>query len=96
MDVLLGHSLGALAAPKLCGRHGRLAGRLVIEEPPASENYDFNEVARMVESDVARAREAPEEAKREQLEENPSWTEEDATNNVAILRAVIHCCNLPC
>jgi pimeloyl-ACP methyl ester carboxylesterase len=40
----------------------------------------------MVESDVTRAREAPEEAKREQLEENPSWTEEDATNKVASLR----------
>ena len=48
VDVLLGHSLGALAASKLYRRHDRLAGRLVIEEPPASENYDFNEVARMV------------------------------------------------
>jgi len=40
----------------------------------------------MVGSDVARAREAPEEAKREQLEKNSSWTEEDATNNVTSLR----------
>jgi pimeloyl-ACP methyl ester carboxylesterase len=86
MDVMVGHSLGALAALKLCGRHGDLAGRLVLEEPPGSENSDFGEVARMVESDVARAREAPEEAKRVQLEENPSWTEEDSTNNVASLR----------
>lgn len=86
MDVMVGHSLGALAALKLCGQHGDLAGRLVLEEPPGSENSDFGEVARTVESDVARAREAPEEAKREQLEENPSWTEEDATNNVASLR----------
>ena len=73
VDILLGHSLGALTALKLCGRYGDLAGRLVIEEPPGSENSDFDEVARMVESDVARAREAPEEAKREQLEENPSF-----------------------
>ncbi len=86
MDAMVGHSLGVLAALKLCGQHGDLAWRLFEHEPPGSENSDFGEVARMVESDVARAREAPEEAKREQLEENPSWTEEDATNNVASLR----------
>ncbi len=86
IDVLLGHSLGALAALKLCEEHGSLVERLVLEEPPGCENSDFDEVARMVESDVARAREAPEEMKREQQEENPSWTEEDAANNVASLR----------
>jgi pimeloyl-ACP methyl ester carboxylesterase len=86
IDVLLGHSLGALTALKLYGEHGDLVERLVLEEPPGSENNDFDEVAGMVESDVARAMEAPEEMKREQLEENPSWTEEDAANNVASLR----------
>jgi pimeloyl-ACP methyl ester carboxylesterase len=86
IDVLLGHSLGALVALKLCQQHGDLAQRLVLEEPPDSENADLDEVARMLESDAARAREAPEEMKREQLEENPSWTEEDAANNVAGLR----------
>jgi pimeloyl-ACP methyl ester carboxylesterase len=86
IDVLLGHSLGALIALKFCEEHGDLVERLVLEEPPGSESNDFDEVAGMVESDVARAREAPEEMKREQLEENPSWTEEDAANNVASLR----------
>ncbi len=86
IDVLLGHSLGALTALKLCGEYRAIVERLVLEEPPGSENNDFDEVASMVESDVARAREAPEEMKREQLEENPSWTEEDAENNIASLR----------
>lgn len=86
IDVVLGHSLGALTALKLCGERSDLVQRLVLEEPPGSENSDFEEVARMVESDVARAREAPDQAKREQLEENPSWTEEDAANNIASLR----------
>jgi len=86
IDVLLGHSLGALTALRLCGERGDLVERLVLEEPPSSENAGFDEVARMVESDVARAREAPDQKKREQLEENPSWTEEDAANNVASLR----------
>ncbi len=86
IDVLLGHSLGALTALKLCEGHGGLLRRLVLEEPPGSDSNDFDELARMVESDVARAREAPHEMKREQLEENPSWTEEAAENNVASLR----------
>ena len=86
IDVLLGHSLGALTALGLCEAHGDLVERLVLEEPPGSESSDFDEVARMVESDVVRAREAPEEMKREQQEENPSWTEGDAANNVASLR----------
>jgi pimeloyl-ACP methyl ester carboxylesterase len=86
IDVLLGHSLGSLTALKLSGEHDDLVKRLVLEEPPGSESSDFDEVARMVESDVTRAKESPDEMKREGLEENPSWAEEDAANNVASLR----------
>lgn len=86
IDVLLGHSLGALTALKLREKPGDLVERLVLEEPPGSENTDFDEVARMLESDAVRAREAPEGMKREQLEQNPSWAEEDAEYNVAGLR----------
>ena len=86
VDVLLGHSLGALAALELCGEHGDLVERLVLEEPPGSESIDFDEIARSVEADVARAREAPEAHKREQLEENPSWSEGDSVANVESLR----------
>ncbi len=86
VDVLLGHSLGALAALELCREHGDLVERLVLEEPPGSESIDFDEISRGVEADVARAREAPEAHKREQLEENPSWSEGDAVANVESLR----------
>jgi pimeloyl-ACP methyl ester carboxylesterase len=86
VDVLLGHSLGALAALELCREHGDLVERLVLEEPPGSESIDFEEISRGVEADVARAREAPEAHKREQLEENPSWSEGDAVANVESLR----------
>ena len=87
VDVLLGHSLGALAALELCREHYEgLVERLVLEEPPGSESTDFDEISRMVEADVARAREAPEAHKREQLEENPSWSEEDSIANVESLR----------
>lgn len=86
IDVLLGHSLGALATLELCRKHGDLVERLVLEEPPGSESIDFDEVSRGVEADVARAREAPEAHKREQLEENPSWSEGDSSANVESLR----------
>lgn len=86
IDVLLGHSLGALAALELCREHGGLIQRLVLEEPPGSESTDFEEIARSVEADVTRAREAPEAHKRGQLEENPSWSEGDSVANVESLR----------
>jgi pimeloyl-ACP methyl ester carboxylesterase len=86
VDVLLGHSLGALAALELCREHGGLVERVVLEEPPGSESIDFAEISRGVEADVARAREAPEAHKREQLEENPSWSEGDSAANVESLR----------
>ena len=86
IDILIGHSLGALTALKLYKEHDDLIERLVLEEPPGSETSDFEEIASMVESDVARAREAPDEMKRQQLDENSSWTEEDAENNVVSLR----------
>ncbi len=86
VDILLGHSLGALAALELYREHGDLVELLVLEEPPGSESIDFYEIARGVEPDVARAREAPEAHKREQLEENPSWSEGDSIANVESLR----------
>ena len=86
VDVLLGHSLGALAALELCRRHGDLVERLMLEEPPGSESIDFEEISRGDEADLARAKEAPEAHKLEQLEENPSWSEGDAVANVEGLR----------
>lgn len=86
IDVLLGHSLGALAAMKLCKSQGDLARRLVLEDPPGSESTDFEEIARGIETDTARAREAPDALEREQLDENPSWSREGSTQSVAGMR----------
>lgn len=85
VDVLLGHSLGALTAMKLCEDHPDFARRLVLEDPPSGGN-DPDETAREVEQSAARAREDPLALSREMLSENPSWAEEDATNSVAGLR----------
>jgi pimeloyl-ACP methyl ester carboxylesterase len=83
IDVLLGHSLGALTALELCGRYGDLARRVVLEDPPGSESTDAEETAREMEGAAARAGEDPEAMKRERLAENPSWDEEDAEYDVA-------------
>jgi pimeloyl-ACP methyl ester carboxylesterase len=84
-DVLLGHSLGALTAMKLCGDHPDFARRVVLEDPP-SGGSDPDETAREVEQSAARAREDPLALSREMLSKNPSWSEEDAANSVAGLR----------
>ncbi len=85
-DLLLGHSLGALTALEFCRRHGDLVGRLVLEEPPGSMSTNFDEIARSVENDAVRAREDPETFEREQLAENPLWSEEDSAANAESLR----------
>ena len=60
IDVLLGHSLGALISLELYRKHGELARRMVLEYPPGSESTDFEEVAREVQTDAALSRESPE------------------------------------
>ncbi len=82
-DVLLGHSLGALVALKLCEDYGEPARRLVLEDPPGPESTDFGEVARETQAGVVLARGSSEEAVRRNLIENPAWTDEDARNSVA-------------
>jgi len=83
VDVLLGHSLGALVALKLCEDYGEPARRLVLEDPPGSESTDFAEVARETQAATVLARGSSEEAVRRTLIENPALAEEDARNSVA-------------
>ena len=86
VDVLLGHSLGALAALEFCREHVSIVEKLLVEDPPGFESIDFDGISRGVEANVARAKEAPKANKREQLEENPSWSEGDSLANVESLR----------
>ena len=83
VDVLLGHSLGALIALKLCENHDESVRRLVLEDPPGSESTDFGEVARETQAGAVLARGSPEEAVRRSLSENPALAEQDARNSVA-------------
>ena len=83
VDVLLGHSLGALVALNLCENHDESVRRLVLEDPPGSESTDFGEVARETQASAVLARGSPEEAVRRNLSENPTLAGEDARNSVA-------------
>jgi pimeloyl-ACP methyl ester carboxylesterase len=83
VDVLLGHSLGALVALKLCESHSEPARRLVLEEPPGSRSTDFGEVAREALAGAVFARGSLEEAVQRNLAENPSLSREDARYSVA-------------
>lgn len=86
VDVLLGHSLGALTALELCRRHADVVDRLVLEEPPGSKSMDFAKIADGIEADAIRAKEAPETFEQEQLAQNSLWSKEDSVENVQSLR----------
>ena len=86
IDVMLGHSLGALTTLGFCGLYGDLVRRVVLEDPPGSESADAEETAREVEEAAARAKEAPDDLVRELKAENPSWSQEDCEMAVRSLR----------
>ena len=85
IDVLLGHSLGALTSLHLSTEHPGLVRRLVLEDPPDSGGgpRGFEGIARGVESGVEEARRDPDAATLRVRDENPAWADEDVTNDVA-------------
>ena len=91
IDVVLGHSLGALTALGFCGLYGDLVRRVILEDPPGSESADAEATARVVEEAAARASEAPDALVRELIAENPSWAEEDCERAVLSLRECDAC-----
>ena len=86
IDVVLGHSLGALTALGFCGLYGDLVRRVVLEDPAGSESADAEETAREVEEAASRASGAPDALVRELRGENPSWAQEDCEMAVRSLR----------
>ena len=86
IDVILGHSLGALTVLGYCGLYGDLVSRVVLEDPAGSESADAEETAREVEEAATRAKEVPDDLVRELKAENPSWAQEDCEMAVRSLR----------
>jgi pimeloyl-ACP methyl ester carboxylesterase len=85
VDLLVGHSLGALVALELVGRHPGFARRLVVEDPPGTSSVDWAGVAAGIESDTALATTDPEGLRRDLEAANPAWLAGEAERRVADL-----------
>jgi pimeloyl-ACP methyl ester carboxylesterase len=83
VDLIAGHSLGAIVALKVVAlRSGRVRG-VVLEDPPASDGaLDRETSAAELEADATRAREQPDEEVAALLAEHPRWAAGDARRAV--------------
>jgi pimeloyl-ACP methyl ester carboxylesterase len=85
VELLVGHSLGALVALELVGGRPGFARRLVVEDPPGPGSVDWAGLAVGVETDVRRAATEPEALRRDLEAANPGWPPGEAERRVADL-----------
>jgi pimeloyl-ACP methyl ester carboxylesterase len=88
VDVLAGHSLGAIVALALCARHPATAGALVLEDPPALGTVRLAALAKVIEDDTATVRRDREAVLRREREQNPRWEPGDVERSVRGLESV--------
>jgi pimeloyl-ACP methyl ester carboxylesterase len=91
VDLLVGHSLGALVALELVTARPGFARRLVLEDPPGPSSVDWAGVAAGMEADSRRAVDDPQGLRRDLEAENPAWPPGEAERRVADLAD----CNAP-
>jgi len=85
VDLLVGHSLGALVAlALLVGRPG-FANRVVLEDPPGPNGIDWAGLGDGIEHDVGRALREPDALQAELEAANPGWAPGEAGRRVADL-----------
>lgn len=82
IDLLVGHSLGAVVSMRLALRRPGIARRLVLEDPPSIDRASDEEFFTSIRDGVRAASETPEVEVERELAENPRWREEDARQNV--------------
>jgi pimeloyl-ACP methyl ester carboxylesterase len=85
VDLLVGHSLGALVALELVTARPGFARRLLLEEPPGPNSVDWVGLADGMQADRRRAVEDPEALRRDLEAENPRWPPGEAERRVADL-----------
>jgi pimeloyl-ACP methyl ester carboxylesterase len=73
VELLVGHSLGALVALELFREGNELAERLTLEDPPGPNGIDWVGLADGIQQDGARARNDPDGLRRQLVAENPAW-----------------------
>jgi len=85
VELLVGHSLGALVTLELVGRRPGFARRLVVEDPPGQGSLDWGALAAGIEADTRRAAADPEALRRDMEAANPAWPPGEAGRRVADL-----------
>lgn len=81
-DVLAGHSLGAITALAIAGRHRPLARALVLEDPPATAVASDRALAEGIARDAALAHADRDALVRREREANPRWLPGDVERSV--------------
>jgi pimeloyl-ACP methyl ester carboxylesterase len=85
VDLLVGHSLGALLALELVAARPGFARRLVVEDPPGPGSVDWAALADGIEADARRAVADPRGLRRDLEAANPAWPPGEAERRVADL-----------
>jgi pimeloyl-ACP methyl ester carboxylesterase len=85
VELLVGHSLGALVSLELVGRRFGFARRLLLEDPPGSSSIDWAGLAAGIEADTSRAATDPGALRRDLEAANPGWPDGEAERRVADL-----------
>jgi pimeloyl-ACP methyl ester carboxylesterase len=84
VELLVGHSLGALVALELVAARPGFARRLVLEDPPGS-SLDWVALADGIEADTRQAIAEPDALRRDIEAANPAWPPGEAERRVADL-----------
>jgi pimeloyl-ACP methyl ester carboxylesterase len=82
VDLLVGHSLGAVVALGLLGRDPGVARALVLEEPPGPRNIDLGALATAIAHDAAAVRTDRARLVAREREANPRWDPGDVERSV--------------
>lgn len=85
VDVLVGHSVGAVVALAFAEAHPTLVRGLVLEDPPASVLAESPGFAEWIARDTALARSDPDQITRRERATNPGWREDDVRHSVAAM-----------
>jgi pimeloyl-ACP methyl ester carboxylesterase len=87
VDVLVGHSLGAVTALAAAEGHPQLARALVLEDPPSSAVSRDSRLCANITRDAALIRTDRAQLIRREREGNPTWLDEDVERSVDAIAA---------